>query len=61
MIFVIAAVFLLIQVGLTYALAAGLRHLVPEFHVIVRYGIAFAVVFMILTMILSHLFRGAGA
>ncbi len=58
MIFVIAAVLILIQVSFTVALAVGLRHLVPEFHVIVRYGIAFAVVFMVLSMIVRNLCWG---
>lgn len=61
MIFVILAVLILIQIGATIALGRFLKLLVPEFHAFVRYGIAFAMVFMILTMIVRNLCWGVGA
>jgi hypothetical protein len=61
MIFVILGVLALIQIGLTFALAAGLKRLVPVFPAFVRYCIAFAAVFMILAMILAELIRGVAA
>jgi hypothetical protein len=58
MIFIIVGVLVLIQLGLTFALALGLKRLVPEFPVVVRCGIAFAVVFMSLGLFFGHLLRG---
>jgi hypothetical protein len=58
MIFVIIGVLVLIQLGLTFAVAAGLRRLVPEFPGFVRCGIAFAIVFMSLGLFFGHLLSG---
>ena len=55
------AILMLIQIGLTIALARLLKIIVPEFHVLVRYGIAFVTVFMLLAMIVSELVHGVAA
>jgi hypothetical protein len=57
MIFIVLGVLVLIQFGLTFALAIGLRRLVPEFPGFVRCGIAFAFVFMSLHMLLVYIYR----
>ncbi len=57
--FVFVAVLILMQGSFTVVLATGLKHLVPKFHAIVRYLIAFAVVFMILRMlVIKFVFSG---
>ena len=61
MIFIILGVFLLALMVLTIGLAFALKALVPEFPIIVRFVIAFAIAFMILTTIWFELAHRVGA